>query len=116
MRIMRILILTVLLILTAGIASQISAQSNDGGARTTQTTASADELRDCSQMLDQSIAEARALKAKVTALEQLVNLDNQIIAKKDETIGEQKKLIDLYEKRRGTRISFLFGLIKISKN
>jgi hypothetical protein len=67
-------------------------------------------------MLDQSIAEARALKSKVSALEQLVNLDNQIIAKKDDAIAEQKKLIDIYEKRKGMRISFLFGLIKISKN
>jgi flagellar motility protein MotE (MotC chaperone) len=67
-------------------------------------------------MLDQSIAEVRALKAKVTALEQLVGLDNQILAKKDETIADQKRLIDIYEKRKGTTVSFLFGLIKIRKN
>lgn len=117
MRIMRALILTAFLVLIAGLGTQISAQSGDGGARTTQTTASAesDELRDCVQMLDQSIAEVRALKARVASLEQLRSLDSQIIAKKDETIADQKKLIDIYEKRRGLRVSFLFGLIKISK-
>lgn len=67
-------------------------------------------------MLDQSIAEVRALKAKAAALEELNDLNKQIIAKKDETIAEQKKLIEIYEKRKGTRISFLWGLIKIRKN
>lgn len=67
-------------------------------------------------MLDQSIAEVRALKAKAAALEELNDLNTQIIAKKDETIAEQKKLIEIYEKRKGTRISFLWGLIKIRKN
>ena len=67
-------------------------------------------------MLDQSIEEVRALKAKTAAFEQLVDLQKQIITRKDETIAEQKKLIEMYEKRKGTRISFLFGLIKITKN
>lgn len=67
-------------------------------------------------MLDQSIAEVRALKAKTAALDQLRSLDAEIIGKKDVTIGEQKKLIDIYEKRKGTTVSFLFGLIKIRKN
>lgn len=66
-------------------------------------------------MLDQSIAEVRALKQKAAALEQLNAINKEIIAKKDEQIAEQKKLIDIYEKRRGTRISFLFGLIKFTK-
>ncbi len=67
-------------------------------------------------MLDQSIEEVRAFKAKTAALEELVGLQKQVIARKDETIAEQAKLIAIYEKRKGTRISFLFGLIKITKN
>jgi hypothetical protein len=117
MRIMRTLILALFLVLTAAIGNQISAQSGDGGVRTTPATQSvSDELRDCSQMLDQSIAEVRALKAKVAALEQLNGLNGQIIVKKDETIADQAKLIGIYEKRKGLRVSFLFGLIKVSKN
>jgi len=67
-------------------------------------------------MLDQSIAEVRALKAKAAALEQLAGIQKDIIARKDEQIAEQAKLIAIYEKRKGTTISFLFGLIKIRKN
>lgn len=67
-------------------------------------------------MLDQSIAEVRALKAKTTSLEQLRVINNEIIGKKDEQIAELKKLIEIYEKRKGTTISFFFGLIKIRKN
>lgn len=117
MRIMQMLILATFLILTAAIGTQISAQSGGSGAPTTQPTANAnDDLRECTQMLDQSIAEVRALKEKMRALEQLRNLDSQIISKKDEIIAGQKKLIDEYEKRKGLTVSFLFGLIKFRKN
>lgn len=92
------------------------AQSNDAGATTTRTIASAEsDLRDCTQMLDQSIAEVRALKAKVAAVEQLAAVRSEIIDRKDQVISEQKKLIDQYEKRKGTTLSFLFGLIKFRK-
>jgi hypothetical protein len=67
-------------------------------------------------MLDQSIAENRALKDENGTLKKLHAVDKQIIAKKDETIADQKSLIEIYEKRKGLRVSFLFGLIKISKN
>lgn len=66
-------------------------------------------------MLDQSIAEVRALKAKVAAVEQLAAVRSEIIDRKDQVISEQKKLIDQYEKRKGTTLSFLFGLIKFRK-
>lgn len=67
-------------------------------------------------MLDQSIAEVRALKAKIAVLEQLVALDERIIAKKDDAIADQAKLITMYEKRKGTELSFLWGLIKFRKH
>lgn len=76
----------------------------------------AEDLRDCTQMLDQSIAEVKAIMEKSAALAELVAIQKEIIAKKDEQIGEQKKLIDIYEKRKGTTVSFFFGLIKIRKN
>lgn len=67
-------------------------------------------------MLDQSIAEVRALKEVAANLEKLNSIKDQIIVKKDEQIAGQKTLIEAYEKRKGLRVSFLFGLIKISKN
>lgn len=67
-------------------------------------------------MLDQSIEEVRALKAKVAALESLRSINNEIIAKKDEQIADQAKLISIYEKRKGTTLSFFFGLIKFTKH
>lgn|GEM_PF-6771504 len=67
-------------------------------------------------MLDQSTAEVRALKSQAAALEKLNAINGEIAAKKDEQIAEQKKLIAVYEKRKGTKISFLFGLIKFTKN
>lgn len=103
------------LILISALA--ISAQSDSGGAKTTpETQNAADDLHQCSQMLDQSLAEARALKLYAAQLEKLVEIQNSILAKKDEEISEQKKLIAIYEKRKGTKISFLFGLIKFTKN
>jgi len=67
-------------------------------------------------MLDQSIAEVRALKSVVANLETLNSIKDQIIEKKDEQITGQKTLIEVYERRKGLRISFLFGLIKVTKN
>lgn len=67
-------------------------------------------------MLDQSIAEVRAMKAYAAQLEKLAGVQSAIIAKKDEQILEQKRLVEIYEKRRGTKLSFLFGLIKFTKN
>lgn len=117
MRIRQTLIWAMFLVLTLAAATAISAQSEPSSAPTTRTTASVEsDLRDCSQMLDQSIEEVRALKAKAAALEQLVAIQKEIIARKDEQIAEQAKLIAIYERRKGTTISFLFGLIKIRKN
>jgi regulator of replication initiation timing len=83
----------------------------------TQKTVSADdELRDCSQMLDQSIEENRALKKENASLTKLHSVDKQIIANKDDTIDQQGKLIAIYEKKKGTTISFFFGFVKIKKN
>jgi len=102
------------LILISGLA--ISAQSGSGGATTIRETVSADDIVECSRMLDQSTAEVRALKSQAAALEKLNAINGEIAAKKDEQIAEQKKLIAVYEKRKGTKISFLFGLIKFTKN
>jgi hypothetical protein len=67
-------------------------------------------------MLDQSIEENRALKKENASLTKLHSVDKQIIANKDDTIDQQGKLIAIYEKKKGTTISFFFGLVKIKKN
>lgn len=82
---------------------------------TRETVSVSNDLAECSRMLDQSISEVRALKSQVAVLEKLNAVNSEIIAKKDEQITEQKRLIAIYEKRKGTKISFLFGLVKFTK-
>ncbi|MBT0646927.1 hypothetical protein KJJ93_28480, partial [Escherichia coli] len=74
------------------------------------------QLQDCSQMLDQSIEEVRAQRELIERLEQLNKVLTDLLLLRNQQLEEQEKLIEVYEKRRGLRISFLFGLIKISKN
>ncbi|MCV4753020.1 hypothetical protein OFC37_26480, partial [Escherichia coli] len=67
-------------------------------------------------MLDQSIEEVRAQRELIERLEQLNKVLTDLLLLRNQQLEDQKKLIEVYEKRRGLRISFLFGLIKISKN
>ncbi len=117
MQISQIKMLITCLITTAILATAILAQSAKGGAANIRPTRSAEnDLRDCSQMLDQSLAETRVLKEQIAALEKLAAAQLEVIEKLREQAGEQKKMIELYERRRGMRISFFWGLIKVQKN
>jgi chromosome segregation ATPase len=78
--------------------------------------ASEDDLKECTQMLDQTLDELKALKAYAASLEKKSSIDEAIEKKQAETIASQGKLIAIYEKKRGTTISFFFGLVKIKKN
>ena len=72
-------------------------------------------MADCSQMLDQSERELKATRQVLEGYKKLAAVNEQIIQQKDLIIAEQKKLIDMYEKQKGTTFSFLFGLIKFTK-
>jgi hypothetical protein len=78
--------------------------------------ASADDLKECTQMLDQTLDELKALKGYAASLEKRTAIDDAIQKKQSETIDQQGKLIAIYEKKKGTTISFFFGLVKIKKN
>lgn len=113
----RIQLLILSLTAIAALATATSAQSASGGAATTQTTQNANrDLSDCVQMLDQSIAETRALRSQSAALQALATANEEVIRKLQFQIEEQRKLIELYERRKGIRVSIFFGLLKITKN
>jgi hypothetical protein len=59
---------------------------------------------------------AEALKTYAASLEKKSAIDEAIEKKQAETIDQQGKLIAIYEKKKGTTISFFFGLVKIKKN
>jgi hypothetical protein len=67
-------------------------------------------------MLDQTLDELKALKGYAASLEKRTAIDDAIQKKQSETIDQQGKLIAIYEKKKGTTISFFFGLVKIKKN
>lgn len=116
MQITRIRLLILCLTATAALATATSAQSSSGGVTTTQTTQNANrDLSDCVQMLDQSIAETRALRSQSAALQALIAANDEVIKRLRSQIEEQQRLIETYERRKGVRVSFLFGLIKITK-
>ena len=54
-----------------------------------------------------------ALEAENAALRRLNAVNEQILTAKEAVIAEQVKLIEIYKKQSGRKISFLFGLIKV---
>lgn len=54
-----------------------------------------------------------ALEAENAALRRLNAVNEQILVAKETVISEQIKLIEIYKKQSGRKISFLFGLIKV---
>jgi hypothetical protein len=65
--------------------------------------------------LEKSEALNKTLEALVEKQNQLLALNDEIIKKKESIIADQADLIAIYEKRKGTTISFFFGLIKFRK-
>lgn len=94
-----------------------SAQSVSDGAKTIGTTRNvpADDLRDCSQMLDQSIEENRACADKVKYLELLLKArDEQLQTTKElaaerlVTISAKDKTIERLEAIKCSTTTFFF--------
>jgi hypothetical protein len=98
------------------LATATSAQSVESSAKSIPTTPNADDLKDCTQMLDQTLDELKQLKTYAASLEKKSAIDEAIEKKQGETIDQQGKLIAIYEKKKGTTISLFFGLVKIKKN
>ena len=54
-----------------------------------------------------------ALEAENAAIRRLNAVNEQILTAKETIIGEQVKLIEIYRKQSGRKISFFFGLVKV---
>ncbi|MBK8150849.1 MAG: hypothetical protein IPK58_22260 [Acidobacteria bacterium] len=63
--------------------------------------------------LDKAERVITALEAENAALRRLSAVNEQILTAKETVISEQIKLIEIYKKQSGRKISFLFGLVKI---
>ena len=116
------LILMLFLALTAATVSQITAQSAPATAPPIRSTADvSDDLKDCasqlaeaSQFLDQSLAEVKAAKSLIESLKAENESRKSLADIQKGVIENQQRLIDLMTKQNRRRISFAFGLIKIT--
>lgn len=73
--------------------------------------------RQINKLLDVTEAQEKAieaLKTEIAARERLSAIDAEIIKRKDNVIGQQQKLIGILEKESRRKISFFFGLVKIT--
>lgn len=109
-------------ILTAAQENPTGAKPEQNGAKiTNQTPNAASDLAECSQMLDQSLAEVRACKDlaedrldQIMKRDELLELDQKEITRLKSMLDTAEKLIQRLEKQCSTT-SFLFGLIKIKR-
>ncbi len=63
--------------------------------------------------LDKAERLIATLDAEIAARKRLDAVNEEILAAKNAVIAEQVKLIEIYKKQSGRKISFLFGLVKI---
>lgn len=54
-----------------------------------------------------------ALKAEIAARESLDKINNELLAKKDEIIKNQEKLIEVLSKESGRKLSLFWGILKV---
>lgn len=102
------------IVLIFAFALTVSAQTENKTITISQETADK-----CAKAFDEVIAVRQvviALQTEIEKRKELQKISDDLIAKKDEVIANQNKLIIEYEKRKGTTLSFLFGLIKFRKN
>lgn len=125
-RTIRILLWAILITASIGIAGASKATAQTGSvpdSPTTQPAPSGDASEVCNSRLlkaldglDRAEAVIATLQDQHKADQKLNAKNDDIIANRDKTIADQDKLIKQYEKRKGTTVSFLFGLIKIRSN
>lgn len=117
-QIVRKIILTCLLMLTVGISAQISAQSEANSVKDSRTTQIADDLADCSQMLDKTLD---ALKTcEDLARKRLADLyaergEKSILEKEvkfyESLVSKLEKRIEYLESKKCSQVS-IFWVVK----
>jgi uncharacterized coiled-coil protein SlyX len=65
--------------------------------------------------LDAAETAIKTLQAALQAQKKLAEINDAVVAKKDEIIKSQNDLIKIYEKEKGITVSIFFGLVKIRK-
>lgn len=111
---------------TAGATRATAQTASAPGSQTTQPARSGDSGADdgavCNSRLlkaldalDRSEALIKTLQDQHVTDAKLIAKDDEIHAKDQKTIVDQDAVIKTYEKRKGTTVSFLFGLVKIRK-
>lgn len=110
----QVLILIALFVATAASsAAQMPTTDSADATRTTQPAQSGDV---CERRLEKVLADLDAADRLIAALRAEIESRKTKELIDRGVIEAQEKLIALYEKRRGTKISLLFGLITVRKN
>lgn len=107
---------------TSSVAVSASIQRVSNGESVIRTSAATDD--DALAIANQRLAKAldalekaerliKALEAEIAARKRLDQVNQEIIEAKNGLILEQSKLIEIYKKQSGRKVSLLFGLVKI---
>lgn len=95
-----------------------SSQTTQPVVITAQRTDALDDV--CEQRLAKTLdalektqALVKALEAQIATLNRLNQVNAELLTAKDGIINDQAKLIEIYKKQTGRKISFLFGLVKV---
>jgi len=103
---------------TSSAESSVSIQRVSNGESETRASCATDDV--CDQRLVKTLDALEkaerliaSLDAEIAARKRLDAVNEEILAAKNAVIAEQTKLIEIYKKQSGRKISFLFGLIKV---
>lgn len=117
-QIVRKIILTCLLIPTAAIFNQISAQSEANSVKDSRTTQNADDLADCSQMLDKTLDALKTCEdlANKRLLELYTERGEKSILEKEvkfyeNLVAKLEKRIEYLESKKCSQVS-IFWVVK----
>jgi hypothetical protein len=111
----RLLIISTILFAATVISSTAQTRPEDSASDSRTIQVANERLAKTLDALEKSEALNKTLEALVEKQNQLLALNDEIIKKKESIIADQADLIAIYEKRKGTTISFFFGLIKFRK-
>ncbi len=115
----RLLIILTMCFAATAINTKAQTQENDSAKNSLKIQA-ADDI--CNQRLAKTLdaleaAESaiKSLQMTIEAQQKLAEINNEIITKKDELTKNQSDLLKIYDREKGTTISFFWGLLKIKK-
>lgn len=111
----------ILILFCAATAINIAGQTRETvSAKNSPPTQAADDI--CNQRLAKTLdaleaaeSAVKTMQATIEAQRKLTEINEMLIAKKDEIIKNQAELLKIYEKEKGVTVSFFFGLLKIRK-